>query len=124
MLSNVEERLGQALLGHPVKHGYRYSEEASRDLIELLFRSMAGHNEDYLRVLFPNGPPEGLWKLAEAQGAKEGAEYSESARGKRCGHIFRSGEASYRCSTCTVDDTCVLCSRCWDSSDHTGHTYQ
>ncbi|EEH05824.1 E3 ubiquitin-protein ligase ubr11 [Histoplasma capsulatum G186AR] len=123
MLSNLERRLGQALLEHPSRHGYRYTKEARQDLLELLFHCMTGYNEEYLRLLFPNGFSESEWKLSEAQGAVEGAEYTESARGKRCGHIFKNGEASYHCMTCSTDDTCALCTRCFDSSDHTGHKY-
>ncbi|KAJ6171345.1 hypothetical protein N7470_000412 [Penicillium chermesinum] len=124
MLSECEKILGDGLLRLPSKHNCRYGPQAERDLLELLFRSLVGHNEELIHHLFPDGAPAGPWKLAEAQGAREGAEYSESARGKRCGHIFRSGEATYRCITCAADETCVLCSRCFDSSDHTGHQYQ
>ncbi|KAI9925135.1 hypothetical protein ASPWEDRAFT_177041 [Aspergillus wentii DTO 134E9] len=124
MLTECERILGEGLLRLPSKHEYRYGPKAEKDLLELLFRSLSGNNEEHLRQLFPEGLPDGPWKLAEAQGAKEGAEYSEAARGKRCGHIFRAGEATYRCVTCAADDTCVLCSRCFDSSDHTGHQYQ
>lgn len=125
MLTECEKRLGEGLLRLPAKHNYRYGPDAERDLLELLFLSLAGHDAERLQLLFPDGPPiEGPWKLAEAQGAKEGAEYSEAARGKRCGHIFKAGEGTYRCLTCAADDTCVLCSRCFDASDHTGHQYQ
>lgn len=124
MLAECERILGDGLLRLPAQHNYRYGPKAERDLLELLFRSLVGHNEELVAHLFPDGTPTGLWKLAEAQGAREGAEYSEAARGKRCGHIFRAGEATYRCVTCAADDTCVLCSRCFDASDHTGHQYQ
>ncbi|KAE8333161.1 hypothetical protein BDV39DRAFT_166442 [Aspergillus sergii] len=124
MLTECERILGEGLQRLPSNHNYRYGPQAEKDLLELLFRSLTGHNEERLRQLFPEGLPTGPWKLAEAQGAKEGAEYTEAARGKRCGHIFRAGEATYRCITCAADDTCVLCSRCFDSSDHTGHQYQ
>ncbi|KAL2374829.1 hypothetical protein RJ035_004801 [Blastomyces gilchristii] len=123
MLSNLERRLGRALLEHPSRHGYRYTKEASQDLLELLFHSLTGYNEEYLLLLFPDGFADGKWKLSEVQGAVEGAEYTEAARGKRCGHIFKNGEASYHCMTCSIDDTCALCTRCFDSSDHTGHKY-
>ncbi|CAI7565348.1 unnamed protein product [Penicillium manginii] len=124
MLAECERILGDGLLRLPQQHGYRYGPQAERDLLELLFRSLVGHNEELIHHLFPDGAPTGSWKLAESQGAREGAEYSEAARGKRCGHIFRAGEATYRCLTCASDDTCVLCSRCFDSSDHSGHQYQ
>lgn len=123
-LAECERILGQGLVRLPSRHNYRYGPQAENDLLELLFRSLAGYNEDRLVDLFPDGPPSGPWKLAEAQGAKEGAEYTEAARGKRCGHIFKAGEATYRCLTCATDETCVLCSRCFDSSDHTAHQYQ
>lgn len=124
MLRIWEVNLGEGLVGLPAKHNYRYGPQAEKDLLELLFRTLVGHDEDRLRQLFPDGLPTGPWKLAEAQGAKEGAEYSEAARGKRCGHIFRAGEATYQCVTCAADATCVLCSRCFDASDHTGHQYR
>ncbi|KKK23170.1 ubiquitin-protein [Aspergillus ochraceoroseus] len=124
MLTECEKILGDGLLRLPAEHKYRYGPAAEKALLELLFRSLAGHNEERLRILFPNGLPTGSWRLAEAQGAVEGAEYTEAARGKRCGHIFRAGEATYRCVTCAADETCVLCSRCFDASDHTSHQYQ
>ena len=48
-------------------------------------------------------------------------EYTEAARGKACGHIFKTGYPVLRCKTCTTDDTAVLCTRCFEASDHTGH---
>nr|KMM65408.1 hypothetical protein CPAG_01759 [Coccidioides posadasii RMSCC 3488] len=121
--SELELTLGRALLSHPQKYEYRYNEDAEHDLLQLLFRSLAGFNDEYLRILFPDGNPSDYWQLSAAQGMVEGAEYTEAARGKRCGHVFKVGEASYRCMTCSTDDTCALCARCFDASDHTGHKY-
>ncbi|KXS20443.1 hypothetical protein M427DRAFT_41232 [Gonapodya prolifera JEL478] len=45
-----------------------------------------------------------------------GAEYSSAHRGKVCGHVFRKGEAIYRCRTCSLDETCVLCLACFRST--------
>lgn len=125
MLTECERLLGNGLLRLPADYNYHYNLKAEEELIELLFLSLCGHDPQRLRILFPDGTPEDrAWKLAEAQGAEEGAEYSAAARGKRCGHIFKAGEGTYRCLTCGADDTCVLCSRCFDASDHTGHQYQ
>lgn len=125
MLTECEKLLGHGLLRLPAKYSYHYNLKAEEDLIELLFRSLCGNDPQRLQILFPEGPPsDRAWKLAEAQGAQEGAEYSAAAKGKRCGHIFKAGEGTYRCLTCGADDTCVLCSRCFDASDHTGHQYQ
>lgn len=120
-MSTQEQQLCQFLAELPARFNYRYTEEASRELLRSLFWSLAGGSNDYMRLLFPDGKPGDTLKLSDAQGAVEGAEYTETARGKRCGHIFKPGEASYMCRTCGTDETCCLCSRCFDSTDHTGH---
>ncbi|KAI1810561.1 hypothetical protein GGS20DRAFT_169552 [Poronia punctata] len=122
-MSTQEQQLCELLRELPKQHGYRYGEAASCDLLYNLFWSMAGGRPEYLRLFFPDGKVNrrGLLKLREAQGALEGAEYTEAARGKACGHIFRAGEATYSCKTCSTDDTCCLCSKCFDSTDHTDH---
>lgn len=38
-----------------------------------------------------------------------------------CGHIFEHGDVIYRCKNCTHDETCVLCSKCFNDADHIGH---
>ncbi|KAJ2678128.1 E3 ubiquitin-protein ligase ubr1 [Coemansia spiralis] len=48
-------------------------------------------------------------------------EYTEVRRGQPCGHVFKRGEGVYRCKNCSMDDTCVLCTRCFQATDHTGH---
>ncbi|CAO2654220.1 Nn.00g109530.m01.CDS01 [Neocucurbitaria sp. VM-36] len=122
-ISLQEQELCRHLRELPRRHNYRFELAADRELREILFRSLAGRS-DYLPLLFPRGPPTDAdkpWSLRDAQGAVEGAEYTAAARGKPCGHIFKNGEATYRCKTCTADDTCVLCARCFDASDHDGH---
>ncbi|RYF16357.1 MAG: hypothetical protein EOO42_16520, partial [Flavobacteriales bacterium] len=38
-----------------------------------------------------------------------------------CGHVFKSGESVYRCRTCGIDSTCVLCAQCFFASpEHRG----
>ncbi|TPX11242.1 uncharacterized protein E0L32_001060 [Thyridium curvatum] len=123
-LSTQEQQLCQFLMELPAKHKYRYSDAAARELLTNLFWCMAAGKPEYMQLLFPDGGPlrpGGTLKLKDAQGAVEGAEYTEAARGKACGHIFKPGEASYACRTCSADDTCCLCSKCFDSTDHTGH---
>ncbi|KAL2416645.1 E3 ubiquitin-protein ligase ubr11 [Exophiala dermatitidis] len=120
--SGLERQLRQALCDHPRQHAYRYTDKARCSLLEGLFRSLTNDRPDYFQDLFPNGFPESC-KLQDAQGVQENAEYSAAAKGHPCGHIFKAGEASYHCSTCTDDTTAVLCSRCFFSSDHEGHQY-
>lgn len=123
LVSLQEQDLCRQLRELSSRHHHEFTSSAHRELLEILFRSLAGRG-DYLPLLFPRGLPaefDAPWSLRDAQGAVEGAEYTEAARGKPCGHIFKSGEATYRCKTCTADDTCVLCARCFDASDHEGH---
>ncbi|KAI9835293.1 MAG: hypothetical protein M1819_002437 [Sarea resinae] len=123
MLSALEEHLCRTLRDLPKTHANRFTTTASNVLLEALFRSLRG-DDVYTPLFFPHGAPSKVtdsWSLRDAQGAIEGAEYTPAARGKPCGHIFKSGEATYRCKTCSIDDTCVLCSKCFDSSDHTDH---
>lgn len=120
-LTTQEQQLCQVLADLPARYKYRYSKEAANELLNNLFWSLAGGLNSNMRLLFADGKVPETMKLSDAQGAVEGAEYTEAARGKRCGHIFKAGEASYMCRTCGTDDTCCLCSRCFDSTDHTGH---
>ena len=119
-MSSQEQQLCHLLMKLPSHYNDRYNETAHGDLLTALFWCMARGQRQYLELFFPPGtePP---MKLRDAQGAVEGAEYSETARGRRCGHIFKPGEASYACRTCSADETCVLCSRCFESTDHEGH---
>lgn len=123
-ISYAESTLNLELLSQPTVFHNRYTHASDCRLREVLFRSLARHQEDYLRFFFPNGLPvdrSEAWSLRAAQGAQEGAEYTASAKGTACGHIFKSGESTYHCKTCAADDTCVLCARCFESSDHEGH---
>ena len=120
-MSTQEQQLCQYLADLPAECSYRYNEEASRKLLSSLFWSLAAGKDEYMKLLFPGGKVPQNLKLGDAQGAVEGAEYTEAARGKRCGHIFKAGEASYACRTCGTDETCCLCARCFESTDHTGH---
>lgn len=123
-ISTQELQLCDFLKSLPRVFKNRYTEQAENQLLQSLFWSLAGGRPEYLRLFFPDNTrplPNVRWKLRKAQGGVDGDEFTEAARGKACGHIFKSGEATYRCKTCSADDTCVLCSRCYDSSDHTGH---
>ncbi|EXJ93009.1 E3 ubiquitin-protein ligase UBR1 [Capronia epimyces CBS 606.96] len=121
-MSGLERQLRQALCDHPRQHAYRFTGKAKNSLLEGLFRSLTNDRLDYFHNLFPDGFPTSC-RLQDAQGVQENAEYTAAARGHPCGHIFKAGEASYHCSTCTDDTTAVLCSRCFVSSDHEGHQY-
>lgn len=124
-LTSLDQRICHFLRDFPNRpqYGRRYEKEAHQDFLRKLFEFLCNSNDAYVPLFFPKGVPGANepWCLSKAQGAIVGAEYTEAARGKPCGHILKSGEPSYRCKTCTADETCVLCSRCFDASDHEGH---
>lgn len=101
LLSPSEAELLHRLRNAPANFGYRYTPDAQVALLQELFRALGCGSLEYMTYLFMNGlPTEGTpeaWKLSTAQGAMDGAEYSPAARGKPCGHIFKFGEATYRC---------------------------
>lgn len=91
-MSTQEQQLCQFLAGLPARHKYRYTDAAYQELLRSLFWSLAGGRDDYMRLLFPDGGAsvrKGPWKLREAQGAVDGAEYTEGARGMPCGSTLR-----------------------------------
>lgn len=100
-LSESESYFVRQLRDAPQQHEYRYTEAAQVALLRDLFVALVGNNPAYIKLLFPRGLPTDSkaesWTLSGAQGALEGAEYSAAARGKPCGHIFKSGEATYKC---------------------------
>ncbi|KAL1952373.1 hypothetical protein VTO73DRAFT_1522 [Trametes versicolor] len=59
--------------------------------------------------------------LSEVQAAAGLSKDPQVVPGRPCGHIFKKGESCFRCKDCALDDSCVLCSRCFESIDHTDH---
>ena len=124
LVTSRETRLCQILRDFPYEHQLRYTGQASQALQRTLFEFLVAENEEYLQGLFHGKVPRAgdEWSLSRAQGMTEDMEYTEAARGKACGHIYKNGDSVFRCKTCTTDDTAVLCTRCFEASDHTGHT--
>lgn len=46
---------------------------------------------------------------------------THSHYGRPCVRKLRRGEPTYRCLTCGLDETCVLCKYCYNEADHVGH---
>eukprot|EP00117_Sycon_ciliatum_P036919 scpid28768/ scgid27715/ E3 ubiquitin-protein ligase UBR2; N-recognin-2; Ubiquitin-protein ligase E3-alpha-2; Ubiquitin-protein ligase E3-alpha-II len=64
-------------------------------------------------LLFNGDPKKGMEKLKE-----------NSTPQQMCGRVFRNGESTYLCLDCGVDMTCVLCSQCFQNSEHKKHSYR
>ncbi|KAK9448963.1 uncharacterized protein V1518DRAFT_427403 [Limtongia smithiae] len=110
------EPLSEALRTFPANHHYTYTDDTERKLLRILFSSIAC-NDQYMQYFFPHGCPKASepWRMA-------GQNTDPSHPGRPCMHQFQKGEPTYRCKQCGLDDTCVLCWRCYNASDHVGHT--
>ncbi|KAI0757474.1 hypothetical protein C8Q80DRAFT_103676 [Daedaleopsis nitida] len=59
--------------------------------------------------------------LSEVQASAGQPKEPQVVPGRPCGYIFKKGESCFRCKDCALDDSCVLCSRCFEATDHTDH---
>ncbi|CAG8556007.1 52_t:CDS:10, partial [Ambispora gerdemannii] len=119
---NFNSSLSHYLQVCPQSFGYRLTEVAQQKILAKLFSEFWSQNENYVKLFFPNGVGEGseAYKLNHTQNDL-GIEYSPAHRGRSCGHIFKKGESVYRCRNCSLDVTCVFCSRCYHATNHEGH---
>jgi len=73
-----------------------------------------------LAAVLTKGDPRELDRIA---GLDDPTLVFEQGKGGPCGKVFSKGELAYHCKTCQHDDTCVLCKKCFDDSDHEGHDW-
>jgi E3 ubiquitin-protein ligase UBR1 len=91
--------------------------------------------EAYLKLLSPTGP----LTLSDFSTAAQALrvllpsldiprEWLASSLSKQrssiCGRVFKKGDVVYRCRTCGLDDTCVMCVDCFSAEAHAGHDIQ
>jgi len=105
----------------PSKYNNRYSEQAANELIEGLFLFLSDFTPAYLTALFPEEPaPHTRWSLRKPRAQHQGQNILK-VRGTSMWSHFQKRGGHYRCRSCSSDDTCVLCSRCFQASEHEGH---
>jgi len=128
----------------PGSRKYVFTPTARAEILTKLYVSFMGQ---YPHLFLPSAvtqvPIHSL--LSEYQGS---VSYSGAGKedpltpGRPCSHIFKKGESCYRCKCvdfldlisvgrlyiyiyinrdCALDDSCVLCTRCFHSTDHCGH---
>lgn len=102
-----------------INSGHQQFPDYERQLREIVYNDIVSNLS--CDPFFPDSKPNLSVPLSSQQGCIEGAEYSDSARGRPCGHVFGKGETVYRCRNCGMDDTCVLCQKCYKASNHEGH---
>lgn len=122
------------LLAHD--SNFQFNNTTREQLRKALFLA-ATNNGKYIAWLFPNTFPhvvptevmatkiehEYSWKLTNYLNGNDIRinHHNDSDWSMPCARIFRKGEPIYRCLTCGFDETCALCSHCFDASVHLGH---
>ncbi|KAJ2159520.1 E3 ubiquitin-protein ligase ubr1 [Coemansia sp. RSA 552] len=113
--------LYQYLRDAPRNYHYTLTPAARRDILRRVSWFLLS-KDDRLADLVPLDERTGGAPREELQDELEvPIEYTEVRRNQPCGHVFKRGEGVYRCKSCSMDDTCVLCTRCFQATDHAGH---
>ncbi|KAG2196036.1 hypothetical protein INT47_005372 [Mucor saturninus] len=115
-------KLSRGAEKHILTNCYRSLWSNDLDLMQKYFFKEGLSDSDNLSQLLEKYNLFGSTKEDKAEKSQEDEpEYWESQRGKQCGHLFKNGESVYRCRNCGLDDTCVMCSKCFHATDHENH---
>ncbi|KDR68822.1 hypothetical protein GALMADRAFT_1032198 [Galerina marginata CBS 339.88] len=107
----------------PGSRKYVFTPAARAEIINKLYIAFMGQ---YPHLFLPSGvtqvPQHVLLSEYQSSVAFAGAGKEDPmVPGRPCSHIFKKGESCYRCKDCALDDSCVLCSRCFHATDHATH---
>ncbi|EKM76991.1 hypothetical protein AGABI1DRAFT_77775 [Agaricus bisporus var. burnettii JB137-S8] len=110
----------------PGSRKYVFTPAARAEILAKLYSSFMG-NHPHL-FLGGSGKPPQYMLLSEYQAsvaATAPVTWKEKAEavipGRPCTYIFKKGECCFRCKDCSLDDSCVLCARCFHATDHSDH---
>ncbi|KAJ2678471.1 E3 ubiquitin-protein ligase ubr1 [Coemansia spiralis] len=109
------------LRGTPKEHGRVLTPEARDLILRKMSWFLFSKNNQLTDLMFPGEQSESVSCEKVPDDSAELVEYTESHRGLPCGHIFENDEVVYKCVTCSLDNSCVLCSHCFHATDHIGH---
>ncbi|CAK5268665.1 unnamed protein product [Mycena citricolor] len=121
--------LRQYLEALPTARMFDFDALARADVLQALYSAFWGSHAD---LFLPSGMTQANSMLSELQldagfygMGKEAGEWDgrggQVVPGRPCSHVFKKGESCFRCKDCTLDDSCVLCARCFHATDHDGH---
>ncbi|PVV02036.1 hypothetical protein BB560_003520 [Smittium megazygosporum] len=113
--------LSNALKASPSHYNYTFTNNTRKQLINLATWYLLGCDDRLSKLVVIDERTGGALRDEKVEKSIELIEYTEVRRGQLCGHVFKRGEGVYRCKTCAIDDTCVLCTRCFHATNHSGH---
>ncbi|CAI5759305.1 unnamed protein product [Candida verbasci] len=141
-MESNDTTLKRFLLQLPTYSQFEFNKSTRKEIRKQLFCSIS-NNGKYLNWLFPNaftGDPnidfmidkidkDFDWKftnyyktlLLKRDPKHDTHSHHAFHPNMACSRIFRKGEPIYRCLTCAFDDTCALCSHCYQPEYHKGH---
>ncbi|KAJ6605368.1 hypothetical protein DFH09DRAFT_203423 [Mycena vulgaris] len=107
----------------PSSRKYKFDHEARADVLRELYGAFWGpHVHLFLPSTHSGLPMHALLNESQTELGFQGAGKDEPIiPGRPCSHVFKKGESCFRCKDCTLDDSCVLCSRCFHATEHEGH---
>ncbi|KAM5534387.1 hypothetical protein V8D89_011980 [Ganoderma adspersum] len=113
-------RLRFTLETMPGSRKYNFTSATRAEILAELYDAFWG---SYAHLFLPNSnsslPLHAT--LSEVQASVGQFKEPQVIPGRPCGYIFKKGESCFRCKDCALDDSCVLCSRCFEATDHTDH---
>ncbi|KIK56391.1 hypothetical protein GYMLUDRAFT_1016120 [Collybiopsis luxurians FD-317 M1] len=107
----------------PGSRKYNFTSATRAEILSELYDSFWG---PYAHVFLPNSnsslPLNAMLSDVQAKLGFCGAgKEPPIIPGRPCASILKKGEPCFRCKDCALDDSCVLCSRCFHATDHRGH---
>ncbi|KAH9927415.1 uncharacterized protein BXZ73DRAFT_90700 [Epithele typhae] len=113
-------RLRSSLENLPTSRKYTFTAATRAEILAELYDAFWG---SYAHLFLPNSnsslPLHAT--LSEVQASVGQLSQPQVVPGRPCGHIFKKGESCFRCKDCALDDSCVLCSHCFEATDHLDH---
>ncbi|KAJ3717872.1 hypothetical protein C8R42DRAFT_724075 [Lentinula raphanica] len=107
----------------PSSRKYTFTSATRAEILSELYDSFWG---SYAHVFLPNSnsslPLNAMLSEVQAKLGFCGAgKEAPMIAGRPCANILKKGEPCFRCKDCALDDSCVLCPRCFHATNHIGH---
>ncbi|CAG7852362.1 E3 ubiquitin-protein ligase ubr1; AltName: Full=N-end-recognizing protein; AltName: Full=N-recognin-1 [Serendipita indica DSM 11827] len=99
------------------RHGL-FNPPARASILQELYTALWGNNYSLFLARNELLPQGGLLSEAQARSSHKPADDGVS---RACQHVFKKGECCFRCKDCAMDDSCIMCARCFYSTEHAGH---